>query len=78
MIPILNISQQNIEGNAYSRIIFQFLDFLGMNVYSTPEAPVTAVAELTIGATLCLLRLVPHMNEDLHAGRWSKKIGTQL
>jgi len=51
---------------------------LGIKVYSTPEAPVTAVAELTIGAMLCLLRFIAQMNEYLHDGRWSKKVGTQL
>ncbi len=51
---------------------------LNILVYSTPEAPVTAVAELTLGAMLSLLRMVPQMNFDLHAGKWQKRVGDQL
>jgi len=65
-------------GTGMNNVDLEAARALGIKVYSTPEAPVTAVAELTIGAMLCLLRLIAQMNEDLHDGRWSKKIGTQL
>lgn len=49
-----------------------------IKVFSTPDAPTEAVAELTIGALLGMLRHIPQMNADLHNGAWSKKIGEQL
>lgn len=51
---------------------------LGISVHSTPSGPTEAVAELTVGALLALMRMIPVMNTDLHAGRWSKRIGVQL
>ncbi len=51
---------------------------LGIEVRSTPDAPTEAVAELTVGALLSLMRQVPQMNQALHEGRWVKAIGTQL
>ena len=51
---------------------------LGIAVRNTPDAPTAAVAEMTLGAMLGLLRMIPIMNEDLHRGKWTKKIGLQL
>lgn len=51
---------------------------LGIMVRNTPDAPTIAVAELTIGAMIGLLRMIPAMDEALHSGQWSKKIGVQL
>lgn len=51
---------------------------LGIKVYSTPYGPTSAVAELTVGVLLGLLRFISQMNEDLHQGKWNKKIGIQL
>jgi D-3-phosphoglycerate dehydrogenase len=51
---------------------------LGIGVFSTPDAPTNAVAELTIGAMLSLLRMIPQMDQALHDGQWQKKIGFQL
>lgn len=50
----------------------------GIKVYSTPDAPTDAVAELTVGAMICLLRHIHIMNADLHGGLWSKRTGLQL
>lgn len=50
----------------------------GMKVFSTPDAPTNAVAEVTVGAMLSVLRGLPRMDADLHAGRWSKRIGVQI
>ncbi len=50
----------------------------GIRVYSTPYGPTRAVAELTIGCLMALLRQVPQMNDALHAGRWDKRVGRQL
>lgn len=51
---------------------------LGIKVCATPDAPTDSVAELTVGALLSLLRMVPRMDKDLHDGKWNKKIGVQL
>lgn len=51
---------------------------LGIKVYSTPNAPTTAVAELTVGALITLLRKVPQMDRGMHEGKWEKQSGPQL
>jgi D-3-phosphoglycerate dehydrogenase / 2-oxoglutarate reductase len=51
---------------------------LGIEVYSTPDAPTTAVAELTVGALLSLLRAIPARDRGVREGRWEKQAGTQL
>ena len=51
---------------------------LGIAVRNTPDAPTAAVAELTLGATLALLRQLVPMSVDLHAGRWIRHPGAQL
>lgn len=51
---------------------------LGIWVYNTPFGPTRAVAELTIGCLLALIRQVPLMDRSLHDGKWNKLIGRQL
>jgi D-3-phosphoglycerate dehydrogenase len=51
---------------------------LGIRVYSTPNAPTVAVAELTVGAMITLLRRVAQMDHQLHQGVWEKLSGPQL
>ncbi len=51
---------------------------LGIAVRNTPDAPTTAVAELTIAAILALLRQVVPMNTELHGGQWTRFAGAQL
>lgn len=51
---------------------------LGIAVRNTPDAPTTAVAELTVGAMLTLLRQIVRMNADLHDARWTRIAGAQL
>jgi D-3-phosphoglycerate dehydrogenase len=65
-------------GVGLSNVDLQAAADLGIAVRSTPDAPTTAVAELTIGAMLTLLRMVGRMDRDLHDGIWNKRIGTQL
>ncbi len=50
----------------------------GIIVKYTPYGPTSAVAELTVGIMLNLLRMVPQMNNALHEKKWNKRIGTQL
>jgi D-3-phosphoglycerate dehydrogenase / 2-oxoglutarate reductase len=51
---------------------------LGIAVRNTPDAPTAAVAELTLGAMLALLRQIVPMSIELHAGRWTRYPGAQL
>ncbi len=51
---------------------------LGIKVRHTPDAPITAVAELTVGALISLSRRVVQMDRDLHESHWVKQIGVQL
>lgn len=65
-------------GSGLSNIDLEAAKELGIKVFSTPYGPTSAVAELTLGALLSLLRMIPQMDRDLHEGNWNKKIGTQL
>ena len=65
-------------GSGLSNIDLGAAKELGIKVRSTPDAPVEAVAELTLGAMLSLLRSIPQMDRDLHDNKWVKKIGVQL
>lgn len=65
-------------GAGISNIDLKAAEELGIKIYSTPDAPTEAVAELVIGAMLSLTRHIPQMNFDLHNGKWIKKIGIQL
>ena len=51
---------------------------LGIKVFSTPNAPTVAVAELTIGALICLLRRIAQMDRVMHDGGWEKLSGPQV
>jgi len=50
----------------------------GIKVSYTPDAPAPAVAELTIGMMLTLLRSVHVSNSQMHAGQWHRFFGRRL
>jgi len=50
----------------------------GVAVFNTPDAPTDAVAELTIGGMLALLRQVPRRDRELRDGIWNKSMGGLL
>jgi D-3-phosphoglycerate dehydrogenase len=50
----------------------------GIQVSYTPDSPVPAVAELTIGLMLSLLRSVHISNAEMHDGRWHRFFGRRL
>jgi D-3-phosphoglycerate dehydrogenase / 2-oxoglutarate reductase len=50
----------------------------GIIVSYTPDAPAPAVAELTIGLMLSLLRSTHVSNQDMHKGRWHRIFGKRL
>lgn len=65
-------------GAGLSNVDIEAARDLGIQVFNTPDAPTNSVAELTIGAMLCLLRMISLMDQALHEGKWQKKIGIQL
>lgn len=65
-------------GAGMSNVDLEAAKRLNIEVCCTPDAPTQAVAELTLGAMLGLLRMIPRMNQALHNGRWEKQIGRQL
>lgn len=50
----------------------------GIHVSYTPEAPAPAVAELTIGLMLALLRNTPAADRNLRSGVWNRYMGHRL
>ncbi|MBW2333491.1 MAG: phosphoglycerate dehydrogenase [Deltaproteobacteria bacterium] len=65
-------------GSGLSNVDVEAAEMLGIRVCYTPYGPTQAVAELTIGAMLNLIRMVPLMNKDLHEGKWTKEVGILL
>jgi len=45
----------------------------GIVVMNTPGANAVAVAELTLGLMIALVRKIPEANTTMHAGKWEKK-----
>jgi len=50
----------------------------GIRVYNVPSGPTVAVAELTVGLILCLLRKTNQMDSELRSGIWKKRMGNLL
>ena len=50
----------------------------GISVSYTPDAPAPAVAELTIGMMLTLLRSIHVSNSQMHSGGWHRFFGRRL
>ena len=65
-------------GSGMSNVDLEAAKEFNIEVCFTPDGPTSAVAELTLGAMLGLLRMIPLMDKNLHEGRWAKKIGMQL
>lgn len=65
-------------GSGLANVDLEAAADLGITVCSTPDGPTTAVAELTLGALLSLLRNISDMNVALHNGEWSKIVGREL
>lgn len=51
---------------------------LGISVTYTPDAPAAAVADLTLGQMLALLRHTHRADRDLRGGSWRRRIGRRL
>ncbi|WP_319470254.1 phosphoglycerate dehydrogenase [uncultured Pseudodesulfovibrio sp.] len=51
---------------------------LGLALTNTPDAPTQAVAEITLGAILSMLRGIHHSHGEIVAGRWVRPMGSLL
>ena len=51
---------------------------MGITVMNTPDAPTRAVAELTVGVILDLLRNISRCDRDMRRGNWYKGMGNLL
>ncbi len=65
-------------GSGLSNVDLEAAKEFNIEVCFTPDGPTSAVAELTLGAMLGLLRMIPLMDKNFHEGKWTKKIGIQL
>ena len=50
----------------------------GIKVSFTPDAPAPAVAELTVGLILSMLRSIHVANAELHRGEWVRHFGRRI
>ena len=50
----------------------------GIKVFTTPDAPVESVAELTVGLILGLIRAIPAHDRCVRSGQWKKQAGSLL
>jgi D-3-phosphoglycerate dehydrogenase len=51
---------------------------LGIKIFNTPEPPVQAVAELTVGLMLNLLRKINQMHNAVKGNNWERQMGNLL
>jgi D-3-phosphoglycerate dehydrogenase / 2-oxoglutarate reductase len=65
-------------GTGIDAIDVPVLRRLGIKLFNTPDAPTLAVAELTIGLMLSLLRAIPLMDRETHQDGWQKRMGNLL
>ena len=77
------LKQSNLKvisrvGAGLSNIDLDAAKELKIDICFTPDGPTKAVAELTIGTMLSLIRMVPLMDKSLHDAIWDKRIGMQL
>jgi len=51
---------------------------LGIKVFNTPDAPTIAVAELTVGLIIALLRKIPLSDREIRSKTWKKRMGNLI
>jgi D-3-phosphoglycerate dehydrogenase len=69
-ISRVGVGMQNVD--------LQVAEAKGIVVRNTPGGPSRAVAELTLGLTLALLRRIPLADRNLRMGLWQKEMGFLL
>ena len=69
-ISRVGVGLENIDMEAAER--------RGIVVKSTPDAPTQAVAELTLGLILSVMRRINSMDRGIRSGKWNKEMGRLL
>ncbi|MBI4823535.1 MAG: phosphoglycerate dehydrogenase [Nitrospirae bacterium] len=75
-LPLLKVISRC--GTGLDNVDMETAKRLGIKVFNSPDAPTLAVAELTVGLIINLLRKINRMDSDLKAGKWQKKMGNLL
>jgi D-3-phosphoglycerate dehydrogenase len=65
-------------GSGMDNIDFKSAQERGIRIYNTADAPTRAVAELTVGVILNLLRKVNQVDRIIRDGNWEKRMGNLL
>ncbi len=65
-------------GVGMDSVDISYAESKGIQVLNTPNGPTRAVAELTLGLTLSLLRKIPRAHYDLKNRVWKKQTGNLL
>ena len=65
-------------GVGMDSVDINYAESKGIKVLNTPNGPTRAVAELTLGLTLSLLRKIPNAHYDLKNRIWKKQTGNLL
>jgi D-3-phosphoglycerate dehydrogenase / 2-oxoglutarate reductase len=65
-------------GVGMDSVDISYAESKGIKVLNTPNGPTRAVAELTLGLTLSLLRKIPNAHYDLKNRIWKKQTGNLL
>jgi len=62
-------------GIGMDSVDLEYAALKGIIVVNTPDGPTRAVAELTLGMTMALLRRIPQAHYDLKNKVWKKQVG---
>ena len=65
-------------GTGMDNVDLEYTKQKGIVVVNTPDGPTRAVAELTLGMVMSLLRRIPQADTNLKQGKWKKEIGNLL
>jgi len=65
-------------GTGMDNVDVGFAEANGIKVFNTADAPTDAVAELTVGLILSLLRGIPAADRQVRNGIWKKNMGSLL
>ena len=65
-------------GVGMNSVDISYAESKGIKVLNTPNGPTRAVAELTLGLTISLLRKIPNAHYDLKNRIWKKQTGNLL
>lgn len=65
-------------GVGMDNVDIPYAESKGIKILNTPNGPTRAVAELTLGLTMSLLRKIPNAHYDLRNKVWKKQTGNLL